>query len=96
MESIQPQVTIKVLGPQNVCKDMSVAKDKKMTLAERRIAKKGMSISSREAGGKNQSDAITEPVKSFEKFPGIGVVRHGRAGDLGLRKERADTAGCGK
>lgn len=54
-----------------------------------------MSESREEAEGKNLSDVITKPVKSFEKYGGIGV-RRCRAEDVGLRKRETETVGCGK
>lgn len=62
MEFIQTWVMIKVLGLDSISKDMSIAKNK-MTLAERRITKEAGAA--KEAGGKNQSDAIT---KTCEKL----------------------------
>lgn len=62
MEFIQTWVMIKVLELDSISKDMSIAKNK-MTLAERRITKEVQAA--KEAGGKNQSDAIT---KTCEKL----------------------------
>lgn len=46
-----------------------------------------MSESREEAEGKNLSDVITKPVKSFDKCGGIGV-RRCRAEVVGLRKKK--------
>lgn len=83
MEFIQTQMMIKVLGLNSISRDVSIVENK-MTLAERRISKKV--CAAKQAGGKTQRDAITKPVRSFEKFQGTGVVRHCREEDLGLRK----------
>lgn len=78
---------IKVLGLDNISKTMSIAKNK-MNLAERRTTMKVGVWAAEEAGGKNQGDAITTPVGSFQKFPGAGGVRQCRAEDWGLRKKK--------
>lgn len=54
---------IKVLGLDSVSKDTSIVKNK-MTLAERRLTKKVRAA--KEAGGKNQSDAITKTCEKLQ------------------------------
>lgn len=91
LEFIQTWVMIKVLGLDSISKDMSIAKTK-MTLAERRITKEVRAA--KEAGGQNQSDAIT---KTCEKLREVSRdwCETSQNEDLGLRKKKTETFGCG-
>lgn len=61
---------IKVLGLDSISKNMSIVKNK-MNLAERRIAMKIWAWAAKEAGKKNQGDAITKPVGASRSFQGL-------------------------